>query len=163
MDNDFEVFLDPDGDGKNYYELEINALGTVWQLSLNKPYSQGGAANSPHELPGLLTKVHVDGTVNDPSDLDQGWSVTISIPFRSLLQFGAGVPPKAGDMWRMNFSRVHWEHMVKDGMYVRVPPIGTSLPQGEDEWHPERNLVWAPTGVVDIHRPDCWGFVRFEE
>ena len=34
-DNDFEVFIDPDGDGLNYYEFEINALGTIWELSLS--------------------------------------------------------------------------------------------------------------------------------
>lgn len=163
MDNNFEVFLDPDGDAKNYYELEINALGAVWQLSLDRPYSQGGEATSPHEVAGLVAKVHVDGTVNEPNDVDKGWSVTIRIPFAGLAQFGGGAPPKKGDVWRVNFSRVQWEHVVKDGEYVRVPPHGTDLPQGNDAWHPERNLVWAPTGVVNIHLPDCWGFVRFEE
>ncbi len=38
-DNDFEVFIDPDGDGLNYYELEINALGTIMDLFLKKPYN----------------------------------------------------------------------------------------------------------------------------
>ena len=33
-DNDFEVFIDPDGDNHNYYELEINALNSVWDLRL---------------------------------------------------------------------------------------------------------------------------------
>ncbi len=37
-ENDFEVFIDPDGDNHNYYEIEINALGTVWDLFLAKPY-----------------------------------------------------------------------------------------------------------------------------
>ncbi len=32
-DNDFEVFIDPNGDNHEYYELEINALGTTWDLS----------------------------------------------------------------------------------------------------------------------------------
>lgn len=32
QDNDFEVFLDPDGDNHNYYEIEINAHNTVWDL-----------------------------------------------------------------------------------------------------------------------------------
>src|SRR5262249_16446424 len=37
-DNDFEVFLDPDGDNHNYAELELNALNTTWDLLLTKPY-----------------------------------------------------------------------------------------------------------------------------
>jgi len=43
-DNDFEVFLDPDGDGLAYYELEMNALGTEFDLFLERPYNQGGTA-----------------------------------------------------------------------------------------------------------------------
>ena len=33
-DNDFEVFIDPDGDNHEYYEFEINALSTFWDLFL---------------------------------------------------------------------------------------------------------------------------------
>ena len=33
-DNDFEVFLDPTGDGQNYFEIENNARGVVFDLSL---------------------------------------------------------------------------------------------------------------------------------
>ncbi len=36
--NDFEVFIDPDGDTHNYYEFEMNALNTVWDLFLSKQY-----------------------------------------------------------------------------------------------------------------------------
>ena len=43
-DNDFEIFIDPDGDNHRYYELEINALGTVWDLFLVRPYRDGGPA-----------------------------------------------------------------------------------------------------------------------
>ena len=40
-DNDFEVFIDPDGDNHEYCEIEINALNTEWDLFLNKPYRDG--------------------------------------------------------------------------------------------------------------------------
>ena len=43
--NDFEVFIDPSGTGYGYGEIEINALNTVWDLYLNKPYRVGGNAN----------------------------------------------------------------------------------------------------------------------
>jgi len=29
------------------------------------------------DIPGLITRVHVDGTLNDPSDTDRGWSIEI--------------------------------------------------------------------------------------
>lgn len=161
MDNDFEIFLDPDANGLNYYEFEINPLGTTWQLSLDRPYSQSGTATSPHELPGLRSTVRVYGTLNDPTDVDRGWSVGVAIPFEDLRQFGSNVPPQPGDTWRANFSRVQWDHEIVDNKYVRVPPHGTPLPQGANQWHPEHNIVWAPTGVVDIHRPQHWGSLKF--
>ena len=43
-DNDFEVFLNPSGDGRDYFEFEINALNTTWDLRLVKPYRDGGPA-----------------------------------------------------------------------------------------------------------------------
>ena len=39
QDPDFEVFIDPDGDSHNYYEFEMNALNTTWDLLMLKPYS----------------------------------------------------------------------------------------------------------------------------
>ena len=41
-DNDFEVFVDPDGSTHNYKEFEINARNTTWSLMLNKPYIDSG-------------------------------------------------------------------------------------------------------------------------
>ena len=56
-DNDFEVFLNPSGDGRNYFEFEINALNTGWDLFLPKPYREGGKADNSWEIPGLRTAV----------------------------------------------------------------------------------------------------------
>jgi hypothetical protein len=61
-DNDFKVFLNPSGDTLNYFEFEMNALNTGWDLFLNKPYRHGGKADNSWGIPGLLTAVHIDGT-----------------------------------------------------------------------------------------------------
>ena len=45
-DSDFEVFIDAEGGCENYKELEVNALGTVWNLLLTRPYADGGAEHS---------------------------------------------------------------------------------------------------------------------
>ena len=52
-DNDFEVFIDPNGDNHQYYEFELNALNTGWDLFLPRPYSDGGGADDGWEIPGL--------------------------------------------------------------------------------------------------------------
>lgn len=43
-DNDFEVFVDPDGSNNFYKELEINARNLNWNLLLVRPYLNGGPA-----------------------------------------------------------------------------------------------------------------------
>lgn len=152
QDNDFEVFMDPDGDNHNYDELELNALNTTWDLFLPKPYRDGGPAQNERELAGLRTAVHVIGTLNDPTDIDTGWSVEIAIPWDALKDRSqCPIPPRPGDQWRINFSRVQWRHEVKDGKYVKIPDVR------EDNW------VWSPQGVIDMHRPEFWGYLQFSE
>jgi hypothetical protein len=149
-DNDFEVFINPGGDGHNYAELELNALNTTWDLLLTTPYKDGGHAVDAWEITGLKTAVRVDGTINDPRDRDRGWTVEIAWPWKSLTQLTKRPdPPKDGDQWRINFSRVEWEHEVVEGKYRKV--------KGKDE----DNWVWSPQGVVDMHRPERWGYVQF--
>lgn len=153
QDNDFEVFIDPDGDNHHYYEFEMNALNTGWDLFLAKPYKDGGTAEDAFELAGLRTAVAVQGTLNDPSDTDQGWSVEIAIPWAAFDRPAGSVPaaPAAGDRWRIGFSRVQWQTTVEDGRTVKVPG------------RPENNWVWSPQGIVDMHRPERWGSVVFSE
>ena len=54
QDNDFEVFIDPDGDTHEYYELEINALKTAWDLLLVAALSRRrlGDRRMGHRRPG---------------------------------------------------------------------------------------------------------------
>lgn len=157
-DNDFEVFIDPDGDTHRYYELEINAFGTEWDLFLDKPYRDDCKPLFFWDIRGLKTGVLVDGTINQPGDRDQGWTVEIAIPWEVLKECASkNAPPKDGDQWRVNFSRVEWRVEVKQGKYVKVtdPKTGKSLP--EDNW------VWSPQGLINMHYPEMWGFVQFSE
>ena len=88
-DNDFEVFIDPDGDGRDYFEIEVNALGTVFDLLLERTYRAGGPARHSWNLAGLSLAVVVDGTLNDPNDIDRGWSVEMAIPWGALARGSA--------------------------------------------------------------------------
>jgi Carbohydrate family 9 binding domain-like len=150
QDHDFEVFIDPNGDSHEYYEFEINALGTGWDLLLTRPYKDGGRAIHDWEIPGLKSAVHLDGTLNDPSDTDRGWSVELAFPWAVLKEAArCASPPADGDQWRVDFSRVEWALSAAGGRYAKVP--GTK----------ENNWVWSPQGVVNMHRPETWGYVQF--
>jgi len=151
-DNDFEVFIDPDGDNHNYGELEVNALNTTWDLKLPRPYKDGGKADNSWELEGLKTAVHVQGTLNDPRDTDQGWTLELAIPWRDLQTLSqAATPPRNGDQWRVNFSRVEWMHQIQDGKYRKLAG------RREDNW------VWTPQWTINMHRPETWGYVQFSD
>lgn len=155
-DNDFEVFLNPTGDNHCYYEVEINALGTIFDLYLPKPYRDGGPADHDWNVVGLKKAVKLNGTLNDPSDVDRGWMVVMAMPWKSFERhvrkdgaFVPGGPPKAGEQWRVNFSRVQWDLEVVEGKYRKIAG------------RPEHNWVWSPQGIVDMHRPEMWGVVQF--
>ena len=148
-DNDFEVFVDPDGDGNCYYEVEVNALGTIFDLYLPRPYNKGGSPDLDWDWAGLSQAVHIAGTLNDPSDIDQGWSVELALPWHALgPEAGQPRPPRPGDVWRINFSRVQWRHEVDQGRYMKVDA-------------PEDNWVWTPQGTINMHVPGHWGYVEF--
>jgi len=160
QDNDFEIFIDPDGDGHNYYEFEMNAYNTVWDLLMLWPYHIGRGPNHVFNWnnPGLLTGVHISGTINDPNDTDEYWSVEIAFPWSALRELAPKrQAPASGDQWRVNFSRVDWHMNVLGGRYVKEkdPQTGKNLP-------PE-NWVWSPTGRIDMHRPETWAYVQFSD
>lgn len=152
--NDFEVFIDPDGDGRNYFEIENNAYDTVFDLFLTGPYR---SPIRPFILfdwncNGLQLKSHINGTLNDPSDTDKGWSVEMAIPQKALEREG-NKWLVSGKYLRLNFSRVQWQHTInKDGQYERKKDSNGKL-------LPENNWVWSPTGKIDMHMPERWGFV----
>lgn len=177
-ENDVEVFI---GGEDCYYEFEMNALGTVfevfyvWQDALKA----GGRFDLPEfdlrshdvdvlggyqdglryrkhprgrrwafldwDLPGLRAAARVLGTLNDPSDVDEGWTAEIAIPWRGLelLAGGRPLPPRDGDVWRLDFSRFE---LLKSCGATAEPHPG---------WALNRH------GVYDSHIPECFSFVHF--
>ena len=159
-DPDFEIFIDAEGSGRNYIELEVNALNTIWDLFLTAPYHSTNQVLHDWNIPGLKSAVSLRGTLNDPSDIDEGWSVEVAIPWTSITahshQSRRCKPPTPGTILRMNFSRVNWQvspdPTAPHGYSKRTATDGSPLP--------ESNHVWAPTGIINIHYPEHWGYVK---
>jgi hypothetical protein len=156
-DDDFEIFIDPDGDSHNYYELEWNAFNTLWDLILLRPYR---VDDEPKVLFNwnvldLKSAVHVEGTINNPEDVDKYWGIEIALPWSALKELAKEENiPDNGNQWRLNFSRVDWTVDVNNNEYVkRKDKDGESLP--------ENNWVWSPTGKINMHMPEMWGHVQF--
>ena len=153
--NDFEVFIDPDGDTYNYYELEMNALNTAWDLFISKPYrEEDNVVLNDWTLTGLKSAVKINGTINNPSDTDKGWIIEMAIPWAAYKKsyYDENVPKN--NFWRVNFSRVNWQHTIANGKYERKK-------NDKGKFLPEYNWVWSPIGVINMHEPEKWGYVYF--
>lgn len=100
-----------------------------------------------YDMEDLQTAVQIDGTLNDNSDIDKGWSLEIAIPWSSLglLANGRSLPPANGDVWTMFLGR--FQKLVLNGKEVQPHPA-TAL---------------NSHGIYDTHMPDKWSRIRFEE
>lgn len=154
-DNAFELFVNQDGSTFHYFEFQINAQGTVWDLYMPRPYRSGGRGLSSWDIKGLKKAVHIAGTLNDPSDKDSSWSVELAIPFSALGVWRNAI--KSGTIWRMNFSRVQWQTEVVDGKYAKKKE------QSSGKFLPEKYTVWSPQGILNLHYPERWGYVLFTD
>lgn len=153
-ENAFEVFLDPTGTTHNYIELEVNALETGCDLLLPKSYRDGGRTLDAWDMRNLRVGVHVDGTLNEPSDTDEGWTVEIALPWSALEEAAPeDRAPRVGEQWRLNLARVQWPLTVVDDVYQKA--VDTS------ETPVESYSVWSPQGTVNLHRPERWGIIQF--
>jgi hypothetical protein len=91
-----EVFLDPDGDGQNYAELEVSPTNVVVDLLIPSP-SALTANNVRSDIAGLQTAVGRHAA---------GWIAEMAIPWKGLAYAGISAAPKAGDQWRAGLYRI---------------------------------------------------------
>ncbi|MGI4750097.1 MAG: carbohydrate-binding family 9-like protein [Janthinobacterium lividum] len=153
-DNDFEIFIDPDNNTHQYFEIEVNAINKIFDLFLPKPYRNGGDALIGWDVEGLKSGVKIDGTLNNSKDIDKGWTVEMAIPLKSLRMGFPFNMPEEGTQWRINFSRVEWDTKIEGNKNVKLTDAsGKNLP--------ERNWVWSPQGVINMHYPERFGYLQF--
>jgi hypothetical protein len=154
-DNDLEVYIDPDGDAHNYMELEINALGTISDMFMDKPYRDGGEANLKWNFAGLKKAVKVYGKINNMAKKDSCWTIEMAIPWKTMLEYTAtNKIPIDGEQWRINFLRVQWKTFIKDNEYRKD--------RGPDKKTlPPMNWTWSPQNSTDMHQPETWGYIQF--
>ena len=98
------------------------------------------------DFPGAQFAVQIDGTLNDSSDRDRGWTVELAFPWKGMKSLMLGdqraLPPKPGDIWRMDFSRFN--------QYREAVPAKDS-----GGWALSSHGVW------DSHIPEVFPFVTF--
>jgi hypothetical protein len=161
-DNDLEVFIAGED---SYYEFEVNAFNTVYEVfwvwkdaafpsgfdpGRQRTMTLDGVGGHVHprgerwgfldwDYPGLRTAVHVDGV--------RGWTAELAFPWKGLqlLAGGRSLPPKHGDVWRIDCSR-----------FQQVDQDGKAIPPGAG-W------TWNRHGHYDSHIPEVFPYVTFSE
>jgi len=110
----------------------------------------GGHQVAGAELTNLRYAVHLNGTINDPSDRDRSWTLEIAIPWSDLKESATvPLPPKPGDEWRIQLARVE-QHLDKStGEYKKI------LSEQPDY------AAWSPPGEFNLHIPESFGHIRF--
>ena len=132
-----ELMIDPDGDGLNYFELQVSPKGVVFDTrydSRRKPQPFGHTKWQSQ----LEQAVVVAGTLND-ANADRGYTLEAALPFAAL-QAGAThtQAPIDQSRWRVNF-------------YVM-----NSRSNGQ------RAAGWSAPLVADFHVPSRFGHLIFD-
>lgn len=91
-----EVFLDPDGDGRDYAEIEVSPTNVVVDLLIAAPRAAGPGARR-WDVAGLQTAVRRHAA---------GWVAEMAIPWSSLAGAGVTAAPVAGAQWRVGLYRI---------------------------------------------------------
>jgi hypothetical protein len=157
-----EVFLDPDGDGRNYAEIEVSPHNVVVDLLIPAPREGSGQAIRWNAA-GLQTAVAMHAS---------GWVVEMAIPWRSLKDAGIERAPRPGDRWRVGLYRI--ERPGGPSRTKEIAALRQKLPTASAEAKPALQaqidkleaglewLAWSPTRVEHgFHDPERFGVVEF--
>ena len=174
-----EVFIDPDGDGKRYLELEVNPLNAVVDLLIYAVEPEWHSSKD-WDIAGLKTAVRAHGTVNDSLALDRGWTAEIAIPWAAMADsITGGDRPTAGDVWRLNLYRIERKggrtlqgrirdlqaQMAQlDSLDAQIPALKATLSAlGEHYREQTEYTAWSETYQRGFHHPARFGAVQFAE
>lgn len=139
-----EIMVDPEGDNKNYYEIQVGPQNLVFDSQFDDYNLPKGGPEGPfgHQdwSAKLTSAVVVDGTLDKAGDEDKGYVVEIAIPWASFDK-ASHTPPQMGESWRMNFyamqnnGGVAWSPILGKGNFHKASQFGRVL-FAEKGWSP---------------------------
>jgi hypothetical protein len=101
-----EIFLDADGSGRNYAELEISPINVVCDLRVETPWPALKSLTE-WDWAGLETAVE---PLKDAHGTVEGWTAVGRLPWSGLRSLypspGVTLPPGPGAGWRFNVFRI---------------------------------------------------------
>jgi len=143
--DNFEAFVTVPGT-TGYVEVEGSPKGTIWDgVFTNVFQGPGGSYN----MDTVQVAGRVNGTLNNSSDQDMGFTGEMRLPFADIYQTTPGGHPVEGSQLRMNLNRINWNTPATQG--------GPGA-AGSDTYY-----AWSPVpgSGISFHRPDKFGTVTF--
>ncbi|MCM8817829.1 MAG: carbohydrate-binding family 9-like protein [Candidatus Omnitrophica bacterium] len=109
-----EVFIMTSCSGGPYFEFEFSPIKTIFDAFFVYPERTNKSIieSSKWNCEGILVESFVSGTINDPSDFDNHWTIEIAIPFLSLPTLKN--PPKKGEKWLFHLARYDYSYVLKN-------------------------------------------------
>jgi Carbohydrate family 9 binding domain-like len=158
-----EVFLDPDGDGQNYAELEVSPNNVVVDLLIPNAKTLN-ANNVRSNIAGLETAV---------TRRAAGWVVEIAIPWKGLADAGVSAAPLVGSRWRAGLYRIKRpggaakaDQLAKLGAELKTadPARKTAIEQRiKDLRADDEYSAWSVTHAErGFHDPERFGYLDFK-
>ena len=93
-------------DGITYFGYEMNIKGTLLDyIAFGGGDEWTSNIHFPWQSEGVQIATSFDGTLNDHTDVDQGWILEIAIPHDNFRHLGGQIPPRDGDIWRAGLNR----------------------------------------------------------
>jgi uncharacterized repeat protein (TIGR03806 family) len=99
----FELFFKPAEDKPGYYEFQVNAAGTIFDMFLPRRGAGGYRRFKNDTTFHVEAKVHLRGTLNKWQDKDDGWSVEGRIPWTDFVRTGGR--PEPDERWKFALCR----------------------------------------------------------
>jgi hypothetical protein len=175
-DDDVELFIDL---GDSYYEIGVNPINCTYQIqwtwldpivqssdwarleelfklpdylyyTRRSTESLGRVGDRDFFLPGLRHAVALEGSINNPTSLDKGWTVELAIPWRSLsdMSSDACFPPRPGTSMKMQAYRAQHDWSTERENFLGG---GTEF----------QGYTWSTMGNTNAHNPERWVVVNF--
>ena len=122
-----ELMLQPGdpGDNREYFEIQLDPGRALWATAFddyNRPITDGpeGRRFGRQEwAPAIESGVRVDAAAGN-------WTLEFAVPWADVRSTRTAVPPRAGDVWRMNF------YSFRDG---QADALAWSPIRGEGNFH----------------------------
>lgn len=140
FDDCAEVFLIPVPETLNmHYGFEVNLYKTANDFIYLNDFYQGEFAALKGFNPEFEVGLTIDGTLNDNSDLDKGWTMEIAIPIKVFKGADKFYPVQEGSKWK--FLALRQDRNDAEGNRRTASTI-----------FPTRK---------DVHDPDVFGMLEF--